>query len=196
MVIISLLIGFVFTPLDSTHVYMNTNGFVALHFELYNNGYFNATYNLVVRRVSAPQDLSFQMCYQNQCFLGDSQVITVEAGSRDTITLDFIGGSETGPIDVYYLVYDQHETQDRDSIEITGGVPVYETPKNSDIYLSGEYIYGKDITGVTILAKDGRIIKKIKSKNNKIYTGFLKPGIYFAIVKTKTSMKVLKLHRE
>ncbi len=196
MILMVLLVGFVLTPLDSTHVYMDTNGYVPLNFELYNNGYFNATYNLIVKKIAVPSDLSFQMCFQNQCFLGDSQSITVEAGSHDTITLDFIGGNETGPIDVYFLVYDQHETQDRDSLEITGGVPVSEMPEKLDISMSGDYIYGKNIEKATVFTIDGRIIETLKPQNGRVYTGFLGPGIYFAVVKAETGEKVIKIYRE
>lgn len=196
MILFSLLIGFIFTPLDGTEVYMDTNGFTSLNFELYNNGYFNATYNLIIKRISLPEDVTFQMCFHNQCFVGDSQAITVVAGTRDTITLDLISGNQTGPIHIYYLVYDQNSPQDRDSVEITGGVPVYETKSEDRINITDNYIYGKNIINATIFSQDGRVIKEMMPNNNRIYTGFLKRGIYFILINRGFNEKIFKFFKE
>ena len=198
MFVISLIIGFIFTPLDSLHVYMEPNGYTSLRFELYNNGYFNATYNLVVRKTVSPSDLSFQMCFHNQCFLGDSQSITVEAGSRDTIALDFLGGSETGGIDIYYLVYDQHEANDRDSVEITGGVNIFENSHKGEytVHFNGKYILGPSLKEAIFYSKDGREVLRKTAHRDRIATGELKSGIYFVKVITDRGIVPLKIIKE
>ncbi len=199
MIILHLIVGFVFTPIDSTHIYMSQNGYESLRFELYNNGFFNASYNLVVKRNVAPSDLDFQMCFHNQCFLGDSQSITVEAGARDTITLDFLGGNETGGIDIYYLVYDQHATTDRDSVEITGGVGIKERNTgtiNNDVYFDGKYIRGNAIKYAVFYSINGRKIIEETAKDGRISTNGLKPGIYFVKVKTDKKTVCIKIAKE
>ncbi len=199
MFILYLVIGFVFTPIDSTHVYLSQNGYASLRFELYNNGYFNATFNLIVKRNAAPQDLEFQMCFHNQCFFGDSQSITVEAGSRDTIALDFIAGNETGGIDIYYLTYDQASPASRDSIEITGGVGITEQKpqyKEKKVFFDGRFIKGYHIKYAVFYNVNGRQIMSKPARENRISTDGLKPGIYFVKVKTNYGVVNIKIMKE
>jgi len=195
MMVLSLIIGFVFTPLDSTHVYIEANGYASLRFELQNNAFMNATYNLVIKRLSAPSDLSFDMCFNGSCHAGDSSAIEVEAGASDTITLDIIGGNNTGPFDIFYLVYDQNAQNDRDSVEITGGVPVLEKRQKEDIYSIGDYIYGDGLLSARVLTKDGRLLGTLYPKNSRIYTGGLRHGVYFLIIKTTHGKKAIKIYR-
>ncbi len=196
MIILQLALAFVFTPLDSVHVYIDANGYAALNFELYNNGYFNATYSLLVRRNHAPSDLSFQMCFQGHCMPGDSQAISVDAGARDTITLDFVGGNETGPIDIYYLVYDQHEPNDRDSVNITGGVPVMEEQDKRTVFFDGKFIRGTGLKRVILYGPDGRKLFDKNVQNRRVYLGNVKRGVYFAKVYFDDRIKLLKIAKE
>jgi hypothetical protein len=125
------------------------------------------------------------------CYPLDSVRVSVPAGVTDTIQLDFYAGSEAGPLNAIYKVYDDNRPQDRDSIFITGQVPVKDFA--SKVYYKSGKLYGTAIKKVEVYDVKGALLFTRDFGSVGFVTLKLEKGVYFLKVYTVYGIENLKI---
>jgi len=163
-------------PLNSPYIYVDTNSYAVLKIELVND---NTSRDLVFHfvRLSVPSGLQFMQCIRGMCYFSDSVMVNIPSGVIDTIQLDFFTGSEAGPLSAIYRVYDANSIQDKDSIVISGQVPVAEFSRGL-FYKSGK-LYAEGYTRIEVYSVKGRLVFSERlSSANVVIPLKLKKGVY------------------
>ncbi|MDI6850828.1 MAG: T9SS type A sorting domain-containing protein [bacterium] len=190
VVFIIIISMFSLRTLGSPYIYVDTNSYATLKIELLND---SIPRNLIFHfeRISAPSDLQFMQCIQQMCYYSDSVEVSIPSGIRDTIQLDFYSGSETGPLNAVYRVYDADNFQDRDSVYITGQVPVREFTKR--LYYKSGMLYGDGLKRVEVYDPQGVLLfsRDLDYVNSLPFE--LKNGVYFIRAFTSSEVQTLKI---
>lgn len=181
---------FALRPLGSTFVYLDLNQSSNLRIELVND---NLPRSFVFHfvRLSVPSDFQFMQCVRGMCYPLDSVQVSVPAGVTDTIQLDFYAGSEASPLNAIYKVYDANRPQDRDSIFITGQVPVKDFPRK--VYYKSGKLYGAAIKKVEVYDVKGALLFTRDFGSVGFVTLKLEKGVYFLKVYTVYGIENLKI---
>ncbi len=186
-----LLSMFTIRPLTSTYIYVDLNQPDSLKIEFIND---DIERNIVFHfyRISTPEGLEFMQCVRGMCYFSDSIQLNVQPNFIDTIKLDFFAGGNPGPIQAYYKVYDVQSAQDRDSVYISGQVPVFEKGGFS-LYFKNGFLYGDDIREVWVYDVQGNLIKFLKSTTPGPISIPLGRGVYFLHVETNRGPQAIKV---
>lgn len=186
-----LLSMFTIRPLTSTYIYVDLNQPDSLKVEFFND---NIERSIIFHfyRISIPEGFEFMQCVMGMCYFSDSIQLNVQPNFRDTIKLDFFAGSNPGPIRAYYKVYDVQRSQDRDSIYISGQVPVFENG-GSTLYYKNGFLYGDDIREVRVYDVQGNVVKTLKVTSSGPIPVFLRSGVFFFHIETSRGLKAIKV---
>lgn len=194
----ALYVMFTIRALDPTYIYLDTsstfNEMQVIRLEFVNDG---ETRNLVfmLNRISTPPDLSFSQCVGNLCHFQDSISYTYAGGIMDTIELEFYSGQTPGLIDAFYLVYDAGSPWQRDSIHITGVVPVREQGNTHLEYFNG-ILRGEDIRRVTLYSISGAVVYEGSFNSvSEVELPVTKNGVFLCRVLAKGKIMNFKIVR-